>query len=67
MTMTHSRDNSEFDNFDRTMRALVKVPRSEIKAQLDAEKTEKAKRPKKRGRPIGSTVSSSGRVLGGKD
>ena len=38
--------NSEFNNFDRTMRDLMKVPHSEIKAALDAEKTEKAKRPK---------------------
>jgi len=57
---------SEFGNFDRTMRQLIKVPHSEIKAKLDAEKTEKAKRTKKRGRPLGST-RASGRVLGGKD
>lgn len=58
--------NKEFENFDRTMRKLMKVPHSQIKAKLDAEKAEKAKRPKKRGRPLGSTVSS-GRVLGGED
>jgi hypothetical protein len=45
--------NSEFENFDHTMRELMRVPHSEIKAALDAEKTEKAKHPKKRGRPIG--------------
>ena len=37
----------EFDNFNRTMRNLMSVPHSEIKAALDAEKAEK-KRKKKR-------------------
>jgi hypothetical protein len=37
--------NTEFDNFDRTMRELVKVPHSEIKSKLDAEK--RAKKRKK--------------------
>jgi hypothetical protein len=37
----------EFDNFDRTMRDLMSVPHSEIKAALDAEKATK-KRKKKR-------------------
>jgi len=41
------RKNSEFENFDRTMRDLMKVPHSEIKAKLDAEKRAKKKRPKK--------------------
>jgi hypothetical protein len=35
----------EFDNFDRTMRNLLKVPHAEIKAKLEAEK--KAKKRKK--------------------
>jgi hypothetical protein len=39
------RKKSEFENFDRTMRELMKVPHSEIKAKLDAEK--KAKERKK--------------------
>jgi hypothetical protein len=56
-----SKNSGEFDNFDRTMRALMKIPHSEIKAKLDAEKADKAKRPKKRGRPLGST-RASGRV-----
>jgi len=56
----------EYERFDSLMRLLIKVPHSEIKAKLDAEKTEKAKRTKKRGRPLGST-RASGRVLGGKD
>jgi len=37
--------NREFSNFDRTMRRLIQVPHSEIKAKLDAEK--KAKKRKK--------------------
>lgn len=61
-----SKPTQEFENFDRTMRNLMKVSHDEIKAKLDAEKAEKAKRPKKRGRPIGST-RASGRASGGKD
>jgi hypothetical protein len=38
------KENDEFENFDRTMRELIKVPHSEIKAKLDAEKREKQKR-----------------------
>jgi len=37
----------EFKNFDRTMRRLLKVPHSELKAKLDAEKAAK-KRKKSR-------------------
>ena len=37
--------NDQFKNFDRTMQSLLKVPHSEIKAKLDAEK--KAKKRKK--------------------
>jgi hypothetical protein len=40
-----SKRNEEFNKFDRTMRELVKVPHSEIKAKLDAEK--RAKKRKK--------------------
>jgi hypothetical protein len=36
---------SQFDNFDKTMRVLIKVPHAEIKAELDAEKKRKAKAP----------------------
>jgi hypothetical protein len=39
---------SEFDNFDRTMRQLMKVPHSEIKAKLDEEKTAKKRKKAKR-------------------
>jgi hypothetical protein len=37
---------NEFDNFDRTMRKLISVPHSEIKAKLDAEKAAKKKKRK---------------------
>lgn len=36
--------SKEFKNFDRAMEQLLKVPHSEIKKQLDAEKEEKRKR-----------------------
>ena len=35
----------EYDTFDRTMRELIKVPHSAVKAKLDAEK--RAKKRKK--------------------
>ena len=35
---------SEFENFDRTIRQLLKVPHSEIKAKLEEEKKERAKK-----------------------
>jgi hypothetical protein len=38
---------SEFDDFDSTMRRLLKVTHSEIKAKLDAEKKAKKRKPKK--------------------
>jgi len=47
--------NNEFENFDRTMRELVKVPHSEIKAKLDAEK-----RAKKRKKSRKSSASREG-------
>jgi hypothetical protein len=34
---------SEFENFDRTMRDLIRVPHDEIKAELQAEKAKKPK------------------------
>jgi hypothetical protein len=59
-----SKNTEEFENFDRTMRKLMSVPHSEIKAQLDTEKAEKAKRPKKRGRPLSRPLD---RASNGKD
>jgi hypothetical protein len=39
------RKRNEFENFDETMRALLRVPHAEIKNRLDEEK--KRKKPKK--------------------
>jgi hypothetical protein len=41
----------EFKNFDRTMRELMKVPHSEIKAKLEAEKATKKKNKTKAAPP----------------
>jgi len=38
---------SEFDRFDATMRQLIKVPHSTIKAKLDAERAAKKRKPKR--------------------
>ena len=38
----------EFQNFDRTMRKLMTVPHSEIKAALDAEKAAKKGKKKRK-------------------
>jgi hypothetical protein len=38
---------NEYKNFDRTMQALIKVPHSEIKAKLNAEKKAKKRKAKK--------------------
>ncbi|HET6144217.1 MAG TPA: hypothetical protein VFE02_11970 [Candidatus Acidoferrales bacterium] len=38
---------SEYENFDRTMRDIMKVPHTEIKAKLDAEKKTKKRKLKK--------------------
>jgi hypothetical protein len=45
--------SKEFENFDRTMRQLIAVPRSEIKAKLDAEKRSKQKRKAKKPSALG--------------
>jgi len=42
--------NVEFEKFDSTMRKLIAVPHSEIKAKLEAEKAEKAKKKKDTGK-----------------
>lgn len=41
-------NNKEYDEFDRTMTHLLKVPHSEIKAKLDAERAAKAKKRESR-------------------
>ncbi len=51
----------EFENFDNTMRQLMKVPHTEIKAALDAEKAAKKKRKTKK------KSSASGRADADKD
>jgi hypothetical protein len=58
------KNTDEFENFDRTMRSLMKVTHGEVKAALEAEKAEKDKRPKKRGRPLSRP---SDRASSGKD
>lgn len=55
----HMPGKSEFSNFDNMMDKLVKVPHSQIKAKLDAEK--RAKQKKRKAKP-----SASGRASGGK-
>jgi hypothetical protein len=52
---------SEFEKFDKTMRELMSVPHSEIKAKLDAEKAAKQKKRKVKKKP-----SALGRASGGK-
>ena len=52
---------SEFEHFDSTMRTLMKVPHSEIKAKLDEEKAAKKKKRKAK------KPSALGRASGGKD
>ena len=39
---------NEYDNFDRTMKELIKVPHSQLKAQLDAEKKGKKRKKSKK-------------------
>jgi hypothetical protein len=39
---------SGYDNFDRTMKQLIKVSHADIKAKLDAEKAAKKKKRKSR-------------------
>ena len=39
--MTQKRKTTEYDNFSELMSELIKVPHSEIKAKLDAEKRAK--------------------------
>jgi hypothetical protein len=39
---------SEYDNFDRTVGELLKVPHSEIKAKLDEEKRAKKRKKSKK-------------------
>jgi hypothetical protein len=40
--------NKEFQQFDKTLRELLKVPHSEIKVKLDAEKAAKKRKKSKK-------------------
>jgi len=44
---------SEFENFDRTMRELLKVPHEQIKEKLDAEKVAKKGKKFKKSSALG--------------
>lgn len=57
-TKEASETNQEFNNFDRTMRKLLKVSHADLKAALDAEKAAKKRKPK---------TSASGRASRAKD
>ena len=48
------KQESEFENFDRTMRDLIKVSHDEIKAELDAEKAAKPQKRKTKKKPATS-------------
>jgi hypothetical protein len=48
--MTKDKSTSQYDNFDRTMRELLKVPHSEIKAKLEEEKQAKKLKAKRKKR-----------------
>ena len=52
--MPRGNESEEFSNFDRTMRELMKVPHSEIQAQLKAEKSAKQQKRKARKKPSAS-------------
>ncbi len=46
--MLKKQSTNEYEQFDRTMRELLKVPHREIKAQIDAEKAAKKKKKNER-------------------
>ncbi len=48
--------NEQFEQFDRTMRELIKVPHDQVKAALDAEK--EAKEKKRKAKPSASDRAS---------
>jgi hypothetical protein len=52
------RERNEYDKFNDMMVKLIKVPRSELKAKLDAEKATKKQKPK---------ASASARASGAKN
>lgn len=48
LTASAKNETGEFGRFKNFMQRLVAIPHSEIKAQLDAEKAEKARKRKSR-------------------
>jgi hypothetical protein len=60
---TMKKKASEFDKFDSTMRALIKVPHSEIREKLNAEKRAKTKNKKRKPKK----TSALGRASDAKD
>jgi hypothetical protein len=42
------RRSSEYENFDRAMKELIKVSHSELKTKLDAEKKSKERKKRKK-------------------
>jgi hypothetical protein len=53
-----ARKSEEFERFDRAMGELLKVPHSEIKKELDAEKAQKRRRKtRKAKKPSGHGAS----------
>ncbi len=55
------KSSREFENFERTMRELMKVSHVEVKAKLDAEKATK-KRKKSKRRPSSASCEASDRA-----
>jgi hypothetical protein len=53
-----TRQSTEFQNFDRTMRELMKVPHGEIKAALEAEKAANKQKKKRKAKPSASDRAS---------
>ena len=49
--------SSEFEKFDRAMRELIKVPHSEIKRRMDAEKRAKARKKRAKQQPASARAS----------
>jgi len=52
--------SEEFENFDRTMRELIRVPHSEIKAALEAEKRSKARKKKRKAKKPSADRAANG-------
>ncbi len=53
--------SKEYDNFDRTMRDLMKIPHEEIKAELEAEKAAKDVRKSQKTAPKRSKEDNDGK------